>query len=94
MGLFYHDAKMVMITGSALHYIWMLGVVIASLRSELLSFVIQKFVFLFHWIDGMRHKFYRATGLGCRGYTALEGEYHEELGFIYSTDFTYSYLTV
>lgn len=78
--------------GFTLHLDAWSGYCIFALRATFLC--PSKIRFLFHWIDGMRHKFYRATGLGCRGYTALEGEYHEELGFIYSTDFTYSYLTV
>lgn len=44
-------------------------------------------ILVFHWIDGIGHTFYRATSLGCRGNTALEAEYHEELGFIYGTKF-------
>lgn len=63
----------------------MLGEVFASLLRR--AIFLCHLILFFHWIDGIGHTFYRATSLGCRGNTALEGEYHEELGFIYGTKF-------
>ncbi|KAL7901458.1 hypothetical protein HDV63DRAFT_200342 [Trichoderma sp. SZMC 28014] len=48
----------------------------------------------FHWKNGIRHKFYRANGLGCRGYTALEENITKNWALYTVQIFTYSYLTV